>query len=161
VLSSRDWVFGSRPRRLLLDATLRGRQPPLGWTKSALAERSGVSPNGGIDEHVRGLAMLGVLVETDGRWASAQVPLAAALRRVLQLLDEFDERPTQAAPRGQDLPARVVEARRALAALRRASTVLGAADLRHKEARKAAAALEEAEAALSRLASKLGRGQKR
>jgi hypothetical protein len=87
-LGTRDWVFGSAPRRALLATVLQDPAPRQGWTKADLARAAGVSPNGGIDEHVAGLASLRLLTLRDGRWfADRTSGLGRALRRVLVELD--------------------------------------------------------------------------
>lgn len=99
-VSPRDWVFGSRPRRLALRFVLETEPPENGWSKSQLAEMAGVSPNGGIDEHVRGLLDLGLLVPTDDgapriRYTRAEpeTDLEAPLRQLLELLDAIPDAP--------------------------------------------------------------------
>ncbi|MFL5843095.1 MAG: hypothetical protein ACJ762_00280 [Solirubrobacteraceae bacterium] len=87
-LGRQDWIFGSAPRRALLGTVLRQRAPDRGWTKADLARASGVSTKGGIDEHVDGLASLGLLQQREGRWfPRAQTRLAGALRDVLSELE--------------------------------------------------------------------------
>src|SRR3954471_6542643 len=82
-LTDRDWLFGSRPRRLALEALFAA--PDHGWSKAALARAAGVSAHGGIDEHVAGLTRLGLLAR-DGdvfRLADPLPPYAASLERLL------------------------------------------------------------------------------
>jgi hypothetical protein len=88
-LGRKDWLFGSAPRRRLL-ATVLGDEPPDGgWSKAALARQAGVSPNGGIDEHVAGLASLGLLTVRDRRWHPGPAhDLGRAIRRVLVELEK-------------------------------------------------------------------------
>src|SRR4051812_6195891 len=87
-LGRRDWIFGSGPRRALLGAVLRQQPPERGWTKAELARAAGVTTKGGVDEHVAGLAALGLLAQRDGRWfPRAQTRLAGALRDVLYELE--------------------------------------------------------------------------
>ena len=90
-LGRRDWIFGSAPRRALLRVVLARPVPAAGWTKADLARAAGVSTKGGVDDHVNGLASLGLLESgADGRWRPGQrTPLAAALRRVLAELDRL------------------------------------------------------------------------
>ena len=92
-LTSRDWIFGSRPRRLVLSFVLGDKPTSGGWTKAALAREAGVHPKGGIDEHVRGLVALRLLRERDGRyWPVEPSPqLAVQLKRVLRELEELPE----------------------------------------------------------------------
>jgi len=83
-LGTKDWLFGSAPRRRLLATVLAPRAPEEGWSKAALARQAGVSPNGGVDEHVAGLAALGLLSQHDRRWhPGPRRELARAIRRVL------------------------------------------------------------------------------
>jgi hypothetical protein len=85
-------VFGSAPRRRLLAEVLLAREPEEGWTKAELARRVGVSPKGGLDEHVAGLARIGVLRERGGRWRAARdVRISRALRGVLEALEDVPE----------------------------------------------------------------------
>lgn len=87
-LGRQDWIFGSAPRRLLLREILRRPVPERGWTKADLARAAGVSPKGGVDEHVDGLASLGLLTQDHGRWfPRAQTRLARALDEVLHELE--------------------------------------------------------------------------
>lgn len=85
-LSDRDWLFGSRPRRLALEALFAA--PGQQWSKAALARAAEVSPHGGIDEHVEGLTRIGLL-ERDGRGyrlAEPLPPYAASLGALLREL---------------------------------------------------------------------------
>jgi hypothetical protein len=89
-LGPRDWIFGSAPRRRLLGVILAEPAPAAGWTKADLARAVGLSPNGGVDEHVAGLAALGLLAQDGGRWRPGRRRgLATALRRVLSELDRL------------------------------------------------------------------------
>jgi hypothetical protein len=92
-LTSRDWIFGSRPRRLVLEFVLSNEPGEEGWTKTALAKQAEVHPKGGIDEHVRGLVALELLEERQGRyWPSDRGPgLAEELRRLLRELERVPE----------------------------------------------------------------------
>lgn len=99
-VSPRDWIFGSRPRRLALRFVLDSTPPPEGWSKSQLAAQAEVSPNGGIDEHVRGLVDLGLLAPVDGGSARVRYTrvepgsgLEAPLRKLLKLLDSLPDTP--------------------------------------------------------------------
>ena len=88
-LTSRDWLFGSRPRRLLIEHVLESTPPLDGWTKTALADAADVSRHGGIDAHVDGLRELGLLIADGARWAPAvpQPAVGAALRQVTRALE--------------------------------------------------------------------------
>jgi len=90
-LGRRDWIFGSAPRRALLGAVLARPAPQSGWTKADLARAAGVTTKGGVDEHVAGLASLGLLEPVaGGRWRPPErSALGAALRRVLAELDRI------------------------------------------------------------------------
>jgi hypothetical protein len=136
-LSDRDWLFGSRPRRKLLEGVLLGRQPPDGWTRPELARVAGVVANGGADEHIAGLRRLRLLTvdtERGGVWrSSADDPaLAAALRRLLLALGEVPETaparpPTAGATTGTDAAIRAVRA--ALGAVRSSREEISADDV--------------------------------
>lgn len=89
-LGVRDWIFGSAPRRALLGVVLTAPVPAGGWTKADLARAVGLSPKGGVDEHVAGLAALGLLTVEAGRWRPRRDSrLARALRRVLSELERL------------------------------------------------------------------------
>lgn len=89
-LGRKDWLFGSAPRRRLLEEVLGAAPPEGGWTKTELARAAGVSPKGGVDEHVAGLASLGILEPRDRRWFPGEsVALGGALRRVLHELESL------------------------------------------------------------------------
>ena len=90
-LGRRDWIFGSAPRRTLLQTVLVRPAPAAGWTKADLAREAGVSTKGGVDDHVAGMTALGLLVAgADGRLRPGErTPLAAALRRVLSEIDRI------------------------------------------------------------------------
>lgn len=92
-LSERDWIFGSRPRRLLLERAIAKRPRVDGWTKTELAKLAEVTANGGVDEHVAGMAAVGLLDERGGRWyvPTPRPHLAGALGRVLRLLSELSD----------------------------------------------------------------------
>lgn len=100
VLSQRDWLFGSRPRRLALAAVLTPKAVCEGWTKKDLALAAEVSPNGGIDEHVDGFVELGLLERRpDGRYQRVD-PLPAVatdLRRLLRRLEDLPDGPRRSA----------------------------------------------------------------
>jgi hypothetical protein len=91
-LTSRDWIFGSRPRRLVLQFVLANKPGPEGWTKTALAAQAEVHPKGGIDEHVRGLVALELLHESHGRYWPVQ-PSPALGRKLQGLLRELEQVP--------------------------------------------------------------------
>ena len=68
LLTARDWIFGSRPRRLLLGLALSAQAPEGGWSKAEIARNCGVGQHGGADEHINGLVALGLLIERNGRY---------------------------------------------------------------------------------------------
>jgi hypothetical protein len=85
-VSDRDWIFGSRPRRLALAAILA--PGPAEWSRSTLADAAEVTLRG-IDGHLDGFCRLGLIEQTVAgyRRASPMPPLAKDLRRVLAQLD--------------------------------------------------------------------------
>lgn len=103
-LSDRDWMFGSRPRRRLLEATLLTPPPRAGWTRRQLAELAGVVANGGVDEHLGGLERLGLLKPQQGAppvWhpVRPRPELGSAVRRVLVALSDQNDEPAASASR--------------------------------------------------------------
>lgn len=134
-LSRRDWLYGSRPRRLLIERAVLVRPPEDGWTKTDLAERASVSPNGGVDEHVAGLRDLGLLVEDRGRWSPAtpRPALAGALRLVTRALAASPDERHSRAPLVAD------DRRRAVSAVRQAMTLTKSSAARLSEEDRAAA----------------------
>jgi hypothetical protein len=155
-VSDRDWVFGSRPRRLLLEGTLKARAPRTGWSKTELAVIAGVSEHGGVDEHVDGLVAIGLLKRSGRRLApvSPRPPLASALSSVVRELRHVPDaryRGLPAAPREGTATADAalsddeLEGRLAARELRRArSAVLRAAGIRDDTRERALAILDEA-----------------
>jgi len=122
-LSERDWVFGSRPRRRLLEAILTGRQPEQGWSRGALADRAGVGANGGVDEHLTGLLRLGLVTLEQPNpqiWRRAEPPpklakkLAAVLRELGETTDRVPAMPTHRADPRASAIARLQAAERAI-----------------------------------------------
>jgi hypothetical protein len=95
LLTTRDWVFGSRPRRLALAALLNSPAPRSGWTREAVARAAEVSMRG-IDAHLDGFERLGLIERTPTgvRRVEPTSALARDLRRLLATLDEAvrDER---------------------------------------------------------------------
>ena len=93
-VTARDWIFGSRPRRLLLlRCALSADVSEKGWTKAEIARRCELSPHGGADEHINGAVALGLLVERDGRyWPSSPMgKLASSIGDLLTQLDAVPE----------------------------------------------------------------------
>ena len=99
-LSLRDWPFGSRGRRLFLEAVLLEVPPAAGWTKSDL-ERAAAVERGGADRLIDGAAALGLLVPRDGRWDRGQTPpdLAGPLATLVRLSRELPEASIEPQPR--------------------------------------------------------------
>jgi hypothetical protein len=90
-LAARDWVFGSRPRRLLVAKVVAANPPAAGWSKTDLAKIAGVSANGGVDDHVEALTLLGLLVAQDRR-LYAPAELAEALEKLMKLLEPLSDK---------------------------------------------------------------------
>lgn len=85
-LEVRDWPFGSRGRRLFLEAVLIGEQPEDGWRKVDL-ERAVEVERGGVDRLLAGAGALGLLRWDGRRWRSDD-PLpqvAEALEHLVRL----------------------------------------------------------------------------
>jgi hypothetical protein len=93
-LSARDWLFGSRPRRVALETLLA--DPQRNWSKADLARAVGVSPHGGIDEQIAGLSRLGLLAEDGRGWrlADPDGPLVKSLKRLLRQLPSDEAKPS-------------------------------------------------------------------
>lgn len=93
-LTARDWIFGSRPRRLALRFVLNTTAPERGWSKSELALHCEVSKNGGISRHVNLLIALGLLEEVGERFRPNQS--GKQLRAHLNaLLDDLESVPDE------------------------------------------------------------------
>lgn len=147
-LADRDWVFGSRPKRQLLEGVLLGRAPRDSWTRRELAALAGVVANGGVDEHLDGLVRLRLLEPNGARlWRLAQPrpPLATALKKVLVALG-----PVSAATAQRSTP---TTSRRAIAtrAVRAAERAIAAA-----EAELGAESVRELLNALAKVRERLG-----
>lgn len=89
---ARDWIFGSRPRRLVLRFVLDNAPPKQGWTKTKIAEGCGLSKNGGATDHIRGLVALDLLSEEAGRYRLGRLD-SALFVRVAALVDELEHVP--------------------------------------------------------------------
>jgi hypothetical protein len=87
-------------RRLLLEALLDTPQPPGGWRKSQLEERTGVR-NGGLDALLAGAVDLGLARLEDGRiFVGEPSPtIAPPLLDVLRVAQALPDRPPLALPR--------------------------------------------------------------
>lgn len=92
LLTARDWIFGSRPRRLLLRFALSAQAPQAGWTKTEIARNCQVGAHGGADEHIEGLVALGLLIERGGRYWPIS-PTTALGERVSALVAALDAVP--------------------------------------------------------------------
>jgi hypothetical protein len=92
-LSARDWLFGSRPRRLALKFVLNTQAAQKGWSKAQIARASGVGEHGGADEQIQGLLALELLLERDGRYWPVQPPseLGGRLDALLGVLETVPE----------------------------------------------------------------------
>jgi hypothetical protein len=91
-VSARDWLFGSRPRRLILRFLLHTPAPPEGWTKAQIAAACDLSPYGGATHNVAGLVALGLLCEEKGRYTPVGLEVSL-LARVAAVLDELENVP--------------------------------------------------------------------
>lgn len=91
-LTARDWLFGSRPRRLVLRFILNNEPPAQGWTKTNIAIACGLSPHGGAAANVDGLVALGILKEIDHRYWPASIE-QSLLSRVAALVEELESVP--------------------------------------------------------------------
>lgn len=96
----RDWPFGSRGRRLFLEAVLLGDPPPGGWRKADL-ERAAEVERGGADRLLEGAASLDLVRPADGRWCpgSPPPPLAGPLEQLLALSRDLPDSPIRPLPR--------------------------------------------------------------
>lgn len=90
-LSARDWLLGSRPRRLVLEAVLA--DPGHTWLLKELVELSGVGARG-LDAHLRGLEALGVIERDVAGWRAAAPgpPFAVPLQAFLVALGEVSDK---------------------------------------------------------------------
>jgi hypothetical protein len=91
-LTARDWIFGSRPRRLVLRFILDSEPPTAGWTKSEIAVACGLSPHGGAAANVDGLVALGLLEEDERRYRPVGLE-HSLVARVAALVDELESVP--------------------------------------------------------------------
>jgi hypothetical protein len=92
-LTARDWLFGSRPRRLALCFVLGNRPGKAGWTKSEIAIQCEVDVHGGITNHLDGLVAIGLLRERGGRyWPAKKTALARHVASLLNDLEDVPER---------------------------------------------------------------------
>lgn len=85
-LQIRDWPFGSRGRRLFLEAVLLGTTPADGWRKIDLERAAGVE-RGGADRLLEGARSLSLLQWDGRRWqpGSPAPQLADPLEQLVTL----------------------------------------------------------------------------
>lgn len=91
-VTARDWLFGSRPRRLVLRFVFDNTPPDKGWTKTEIAESCDLSKHGGAAGHIRGLVALDLLSEDEGRYWPGRIDSALFIR-VAALVDELERVP--------------------------------------------------------------------
>lgn len=100
-LEIRDWPFGSRGRRLLLEAVLLGDEPADGWRKVDL-ERAADVERGGVDRLVEGASSLDLLSwdAAGRRWRRGQPPprVSGPLEELVALSRELPEAPIASLP---------------------------------------------------------------
>lgn len=96
-VTARDWLFGSRPRRLAVRFVLGNEPGKAGWTKSEIATQCEVDIHGGITSHLDGLVAIGLLRENGGRyWPMKKTPLARHVASLLRDLESVPERRVEA-----------------------------------------------------------------
>ncbi len=101
-LEIRDWPFGSRGRRLLLEAVLLSDEPGAGWRKVEL-ERAADVERGGADRLIEGASSLGLLRwDPEGRrWRRGEPPprVSGPLEDLVALSRELPGEPIAELPR--------------------------------------------------------------
>jgi len=99
-LQVRDWPFGSRGRRLLLEAVLLEDPPPGGWRKVDLERAAGVE-RGGADRLLEGARSLGLLRFDGERWylADPAPRLVVPLEQLVALSRELPDAAIEALPK--------------------------------------------------------------
>jgi hypothetical protein len=99
-LEIRDWPFGSRGRRLLLEAVLLGEEPDGGWRKVEL-ERAAAVERGGADRLLEGATSLGLLHPVAGRWRRGEPSprVAGPLEELVELSRNLPSEPVAPLPR--------------------------------------------------------------
>ena len=99
-LEIRDWPFGSRGRRLLLQAVLLGDEPEAGWRKVDLERAAGVE-RGGADRLIEGASSLGLLRWDGRRWRRGTPPprVSGPLEDLVALSRELPDDPIAPRPR--------------------------------------------------------------
>jgi hypothetical protein len=96
----RDWPFGSRGRRLFLEAVLLDDPPASGWRKSDL-ERAAEVERGGADRLLEGATSLELVRLEDGRWLPGSPPprVARPLEQLVTLSRELPDAAIEPLPR--------------------------------------------------------------
>ena len=99
-LRTRDWPFGSRGRRLFLEAVLLDDPPADGWRKSDL-ERAAQVERGGVDRLLEGAVSLELLRPYESRWRpGAPSPrVADPLEELVRLSRDLPDAPIDPLPR--------------------------------------------------------------
>ena len=101
-LEIRDWPFGSRGRRLLLEAVLLGDEPAAGWRKVDLEAAAAVE-RGGADRLIEGASSLGLLRwdAEASRWHRGEPPprVSGPLEELVALSRELPEEPISPLPK--------------------------------------------------------------
>jgi len=99
-LRTRDWPFGSRGRRLFLEAVLLGDPPEGGWRKVDLERAAGVE-RGGADRLLEGAASLRLLERDGARWRAGEPSprVADPLEALVRLSRELPDASIEALPR--------------------------------------------------------------
>lgn len=99
-LEIRDWPFGSRGRRLLLEAVLLGEEPEDGWRKVDLERAAGVE-RGGVDRLLEGASSLRLLRWDGRRWrrSTPSPHLAVPLTELVALSRRLPAEPAAPLPR--------------------------------------------------------------
>ncbi len=91
-LRERDWPFGSRGRRLFLEAVLLGEPPADGWRKVDL-ERAADVERGGVDRLLEGARSLDLISWNGARWQPVRPvpPIGEPLERLVSLSRELPD----------------------------------------------------------------------
>jgi len=99
-LRARDWPFGSRGRRLFLEAVLLGEPPDGGWRKSDL-ERAADVERGGVDRLLEGAVSLDLLGPDGQRWQPGRPSprVAGPLEELVRLSRELPDAAIEPLPR--------------------------------------------------------------
>lgn len=99
-LGTRDWPFGSRGRRLFLEAVLLGDHPDGGWRKIDL-ERAAQVERGGVDRLLEGAVSLRLLDRDGTRWRPGEPSprVADPLEELVRLSRELPDASIEPLPR--------------------------------------------------------------